>query len=234
MFGGAAPDALAALIHMLDTMRDEQGNTTIRGLDGTQKWSGAAYPPEQLRKDAGVLDGVDVLGEDVADTLWARPAATVLGIDCPPVVGSSAAVPNEARARIDLRVPPGIDPKEAQSKLIEHLEAVAPWHVQLAFEREADGQPFKGATEGSGFDAMSAAMQDSYGRDVTLQGQGGSIPLCTVFQETYPDAEIMLLGVEEPMCLIHSPNESVDPGEIEHVALAEALFMHKYADAKGS
>jgi cysteinylglycine-S-conjugate dipeptidase len=234
MFGGAAPDALAALIRMLATLRDDQGNTTVRGLDATEKWPGAAYPPEQFRTDAGVLEGVDVIGDGIADTLWARPTATVLGIDCPPVVGSSAAVPHEASARIDLRIPPGIDPKEAQSKLIEHLEAVAPWHVQLAFEREADGQAFKGATEGSGFDAMSAAMQESYGRGVTLQGQGGSIPLCTVFQETYPDAEIMLLGVEEPMCLIHSPNESVDPGEIEHVALAEALFMHKYADTKAS
>jgi cysteinylglycine-S-conjugate dipeptidase len=234
MFGGAAPDALAALVRMLATLRDDQGNTTVRGLDATENWPGAAYPPEQFRTDAGVLEGVDVIGDGIADTLWARPAATVLGIDCPPVVGSSAAVPHEARARIDLRVPPGIDPKEAQSKLIEHLEAVAPWHVQLAFEREADGQPFKGATEGSGFDAMSAAMQDSYGRDVTLQGQGGSIPLCTVFQETYPDAEIMLLGVEEPLCLIHSPNESVDPGEIEHIALAETLFMHKYGQAKAS
>ena len=39
-FGGAAPDALAALIRMLATMRDEQGNTTIRGLDNTQVWSG--------------------------------------------------------------------------------------------------------------------------------------------------------------------------------------------------
>ena len=43
-------------------------------------------------------------------------------------------------------------------------------------------------------------------------GQGGSIPLCNVFPETYPDAEIILIGVEEPRCLIHAPNESVDPG----------------------
>jgi cysteinylglycine-S-conjugate dipeptidase len=234
MFGGAAPDALAALVRMLATLRDDQGNTTVRGLGASEKWPGAAYPPEQFRTDAGVLEGVDVIGDGIADTLWARPTATVLGIDCPPVLGSSAAVPHEARARIDLRIPPGIDPKEAQSKLIEHLEAVAPWHVQLEFEREADGQPFKGATEGPGFDAMSGAMQDSYGRDVTLQGQGGSIPLCTVFQETFPDAEIMLLGVEEPQCLIHAANESVDPGEIEHIALAEVLFMQKYADAKAS
>jgi cysteinylglycine-S-conjugate dipeptidase len=232
MFGGAAPDALAALIRMLDSLRDERGNTTVRGLDSTQKWSGAAYSPDQLRKDANVLDGVDVLGDDVADTLWARPAATVLGIDCPPVIGSSASVPHEARARIDLRIPPGVDAKDAQSKLIEHLEAVAPWNVQLEFEREADGEPFKGATEGPGFEAMRGAMHDAYGRDVTLQGQGGSIPLCTVLQQTFPDAEIMLLGVEEPQCLIHAANESVDPTEIERIALAEVLFMHKYASVK--
>ena len=60
---------------------------------------------------------------------------------------------------------PGSTRKDAQSKPIEHLEAVAPWHVQLEFEREADGRPFKGATEGPGFDAISGAMHDAYGRD---------------------------------------------------------------------
>jgi hypothetical protein len=42
----------------------------------------------------------------------------------------------------------------------------------------------------------------------------------------------MLLGVEEPKCLIHAPNESVDPGEIERIALAEALFLERYAEAR--
>ena len=39
------------------------------------------------------------------------------------------------------------------------------------------------------------------------------------------------MGVEEPKCLIHAPNESVDPSEIEHLALAEALFLENYAQA---
>src|SRR4029450_8266272 len=58
MFGGAAPDALAALIQMLATLRDERGNTTVRGLDATQVWPGADYPPDQFREDASVLGGV--------------------------------------------------------------------------------------------------------------------------------------------------------------------------------
>jgi acetylornithine deacetylase/succinyl-diaminopimelate desuccinylase-like protein len=71
-------------------------------------------------------------------------------------------------------------------------------------------------------------MRQVYGRSALVEGQGGSIPLCNVFQDTFPDAEIMLLGVEEPRCLIHAPNESVDPSEIEHMALVEALFLRDY------
>lgn len=232
MFGGVAPDALAALVRMLATLRDERGNTTIRGLESDQVWHGDEYPPEQFRTDANVLDGVDLLGDgNVSDLLWARPAVTVLGIDCPPVVGSAAAVQAEARARINLRVPPGMDALHAQDALIEHLRAVAPWHVQLEFEREAAGEPFVGSTSGPAFDAMVDALREAYGREVATEGQGGSIPLCNVFQETFPKAEIMLIGVEEPLCLIHAPNESVDPTEIEHMALAEALFLRRYAEA---
>ena len=77
-------------------------------------------------------------------------------------------------------------------------------------------------------------MRDAYGVDPVVQGQGGSIPLCNVFAETFPQAEIMLMGVEEPLCLIHAPNESVDPAEIANMALVEALFLQRYAAAADS
>ena len=64
-------------------------------------------------------------------------------------------------------------------------------------------------------------------------GQGGSIPLCNVLAGQFPDAEIALIGVEEPGCLIHAPNESVDPSEIANMALVEALFLQRYASAHG-
>ena len=233
MFGGPAPDALLALVRMLATLRDERGETTVRGLDSTQTWEGAEYRSDQFRTDARVVEGVDLLGDgSVSDLLWARPAVTVLGIDCPPVVGSSSAVQPEARARVSLRVPPGMDAQHAQDALMDHLLAVAPWNVEVGLEREAHGEAFVGSTSGPAFEALVEAMSQAYGRDVTMEGQGGSIPLCNVFQETFPDAEIMLLGVEEPLCLIHAPNESVDPSEIANLALAEALFLQKYAAAK--
>lgn len=229
MFGGPAPDPVAGLLAMLASMRDERGDTTIDGVENSGSWNGVDYPPEQFRADAQVLDGVEVVGSgSVADMLWARPAVTVLGIDVPPVTGSSAAIQASAAARVSLRVPPGQNAQKAQDALIEHLRARVPWGLRCEIERVAVGEPFVGSLEGPGFEALKTAMEEAYGRPMTTEGQGGSIPLCNVFAETYPDVEIFLMGVEEPKCLIHAPNESVDPSEIEHLALAEALFLQKY------
>lgn len=98
---------------------------------------------------------------------------------------------------------------------------------------EAIGSPFQAAVGGRAFEAMSAAMAEAFGRPMTTLGQGGSIPLCNVFADTYPDAEIILLGVEGPLALIHAPNESVDPSEISAVAESLALFLKHYATQSG-
>ncbi|MFF2361934.1 dipeptidase [Streptomyces sp. NPDC058122] len=235
MFGGPAPDALAALIQMLSTLRDPAtGATRVDGLDCEGVWEGVGYDEEQFRADAGVLDGVRLTGTGtVADRLWARPAVTVLGVDCPRVVGSAAAVPATARARVSLRIPPGTDPAAARAALTRHLTEAAPWGVRVGVEDESAGAPFRAATDGPAYAALGRAMHEVYGKPMAFLGQGGSIPLCNVLAETYPRAEIVLMGVEEPKCLIHAPNESVDPAEIEHMAHVEALFLRAYA-ADGS
>jgi len=232
MFGGPAPDALAALVQMLATLRDADGNTVVDGLESDQKWTGVDYPEAQFRTDAGVLDGVGLAGSSsVADAVWARPALTILGIDCPPVVGSAAAISPRASARLNLRVPPGMDPQKAQDALAAHLENAAPWNARVTVEREAVGSPFRATTDGPGYAALGAAMEEAFGKELGTVGQGGSIPLCNVFSAVVPTAEIALIGVEEPRCLIHAPNESVDPSEIENLAVAEALFLQRFATA---
>ncbi|MBM7457348.1 dipeptidase [Rhodococcus coprophilus] len=230
MYGGGAPDALAALVRLLGTLRDEDGNTVVDGLDATATWDGVPYPEERFRADAGVLDGVSLpTSATVADAVWARPALTVLGIDAPPVVGSAAAIVPRASARLNLRVPPGVDAVTAQDALVAHLEAHVPWGAHMRVEREVVGEPFRAATDGPGYAALRGALETAYGREVGTAGQGGSIPLCTALQRAVPGAEIALIGVEEPRCVIHAPNESVDPSEIENLAVAEALVLRTLA-----
>ena len=230
LFGGAAPDALAALVAMLASLRDAHGNTTVRGLESTQAWSGASWSPDTFRTDAGVLDGVSLLGNGtVSDLVWSRPAVTICGIDCPPVLGSAAAIAPRASARLNLRVPPGMPAGDAAQALVGHLHAVAPWGVRVTADIEAPGSGFQARTSGPAYQAIAAAMHEAYGRPMAMLGQGGAIPLCNVLADTYPDAELILMGVEEPLALIHAPNESVDPAEIAAMALTEALFLQRYA-----
>ncbi|WP_148302167.1 dipeptidase [Tomitella biformata] len=234
MFGGAAPDALAALISMLASLRDANGDTTIDGLEAAQGWDGVTYPESRFRADAGVLDGVALTGSgEVAEMVWARPALTVLGIDCPSVLGSAAAVQPNAEARLNLRVPPGMDPVAAQDALAAHLLAHTPWGARLTIEREPVGRPFQARVDGPGYAVLTQALADAFGRPVVTSGQGGSIPLCTALATAHPEAEIALIGVEEPSCAIHAPNESVDPGEIERCAVAETLLLTRLGQQPG-
>ncbi|CAM5655923.1 Dipeptidase OS=Streptomyces tendae OX=1932 GN=GUR47_28830 PE=4 SV=1 [Streptomyces tendae] len=230
-FGGAAPDALAALIRVLDSLRAEDGSTTVDGLAADSSWNGLAYDEEQFRRDARVLDGVELIGSgSVADRIWARPAITVLGIDCPPVVGATPSVQASARALVSLRVPPGVDAAEATKLLRAHLETRTPWGARVAVEQIGQGQPFRADTTSPAYQAMADAMAVAYpGEEMQYAGQGGSIPLCNTLAALYPEAEILLIGLSEPEAQIHAVNESVSPEELERLSVAEAHFLRNYA-----
>ncbi|MEU7406622.1 MULTISPECIES: dipeptidase [unclassified Streptomyces] len=230
-FGGAAPDALAALIRVLDSLRAEDGSTTVDGLAADSAWEGLAYDEAQFRRDARVLDGVELIGSgSVADRIWARPAVTVLGIDCPPVVGATPSVQAGARALVSLRVPPGVDAAEATKLLQAHLETRTPWGARVAVEQIGQGQAFRADTTSPAYQAMADAMAVAYpGEEMQYAGQGGSIPLCNTLASLYPEAEILLIGLSEPEAQIHAVNESVSPEELERLSVAEAHFLLNYA-----
>ncbi|MEU5403971.1 dipeptidase [Streptomyces sp. NPDC005963] len=230
-FGGAAPDALAALIRVLDSLRAEDGSTVVDGLDGGGTWQGIQYPEEDFRRDAKVLEGVELIGSgSVADRIWARPAVTVLGIDCPPVVGATPSVQASARALVSLRVPPGQRSGEVTELLLKHLEAHTPWGARVSVEQVGQGEPFQADTTSPAYAAMADAMRIAYpGQEMQSAGMGGSIPLCNTLAVLYPQAEMVLIGLSEPEAQIHAVNESVSPEELERLSVTEALFLRNYA-----
>ncbi|MET9111874.1 dipeptidase [Streptomyces zhihengii] len=233
-FGGAAPDALAALIRVLDSLRAEDGSTVIDGLPARVEWDGLQYPEEEFRRDARVLPGVELPGGGtVADRIWARPAVTVIGIDCHPVAGATPSIPATARAQISLRVPPGQDAAEATELLFAHIEKHTPWNARVSLEQVGQGQAFKADVTSPAYTSMAEAMRVAYpGEEMQASGMGGSIPLCNTLAALYPEAEILLIGLSEPEAQIHAVNESVSPEELERLSVAEALFLSNYAASK--
>src|SRR5206468_11638020 len=118
-------------------------------------------------------------------------------------------VPAHVAARLNLRIPPGTAPDDAYAALTAQLRASAPWGVQVRVVAEAQGAPFRADEGGPAYATIRDAMLEAYATPMTALGQGGSIPICTVFADEFPDAELVLMGVEDPTAAIHGPNESV-------------------------
>lgn len=231
-YGGPAPDALYALIHILASLRNTEGGLTIDGLDANQWWEGVQYSPAEFAADAGVLEGVHLSTAGTPSELaWARPTLTVTGIDAASTAHAINAVPAEAAAMLNLRVPPTMDTREAEEKLIAHLQNHRPWNAQVECEPLGTGEPYMADTSGSAHVKMQQALAAAYGvqaDEVALSADGGSIPLCAALKAAHPTTQLVLFGVEEPICGIHGPNESVDPTEITAIATAEALFLANF------
>ncbi|BCL79759.1 dipeptidase [Ktedonobacteria bacterium brp13] len=231
VFGGAAPDALIALSRMLATLHDERGNVAIPGLEG-RPWPVAEDSEEEYRMLAGVLPGVDLIGDGSLETrLWTSYSVNAVGLDAPTVRSSANVLINVARARISLRVPPTDDSRHALGLLEEHLRAVVPWHAQLSFSEHESGAGFALNAEGPVFAVAQEALRAAYGHAVGQMGSGGSIPLVSVFSRLYPQCPVILWGCTDPTARVHAPDESVDPQELESAALAEAYFLNNLARA---
>ena len=230
-FGGAAPDAVKALMRALDSLYDETGATVIDGTDSTAKWEGRSYPAEEFRKDARLLEGTKISGDDntdAGDLVWARPSVTVTGFTSTPVDQAVNAVPATAEAMLNVRVPAASDPQEIAEAVSAHLKSHTPFGAHLTGDLIEVARGFEADLNKPALKLLEQCLSESYGAETTTMGMGGSIPLTVELQEAHPNAEIALFGVEEPQAAIHSPNESVDPSEIEHIAIAEALFLQSY------
>jgi acetylornithine deacetylase/succinyl-diaminopimelate desuccinylase-like protein len=230
MFGGAVPDALTVLCRLLATLHDEAGDVAVTGLVR----SAAApldYPPQRLRAEAGMVEGARLIGTgSLVERLWTRPALSVLGIDAPATGGAPNALVPSARAKLSLRIAPGEDPKAAYEAVAAHLRAHAPWGVPVEVTLDQLGAPFAIDADGPAYDAARSAFRTAWdGVDPVDTGVGGSIPFIATFAEMFPDAAILVTGVEDPYSRAHGPNESLHLGEFARACLAEVLLLQHLA-----
>ena len=225
MFGGPVPDALTALCRLLATLHDENGDVAVPGLvRGTT--TSPDLDEEQLRAEAGLLDGVRQTGTGrLADRVSAAPALAVIGIDAPPVAGASNTLIPVARAKVSLRVAPGDDATAARDALAAHLRDHAPWGAQVRVEASGAAAPFTARTGGRAYQCARSALETAWGTPAVLAGAGGSIPFVTAYAGRFPDAEILITGVEDPDTRAHGANESLHLATFERACLAEALLL---------
>jgi len=226
-FGGVAPDALVALIRMLATLHDPQGNVAVDGLT-TIAYDGAPYDEADFREHASVLPGVDLIGEGtICERLSVRPSISFHGLDAPAVDGAANALVPQARALVGVRIAPDQHPREAIAAVTRHLEAVRPWNVRLNVRSRMIGEGYLGRTDGPAYAVARSALESAFGRPAVLLGHGYALPLVAAYARAVPDAEIIQFGAMEPLCRVHGIDESLDLAELERCVLAEAVFLSR-------
>ncbi|MEU0496132.1 dipeptidase [Mycobacterium sp. NPDC006124] len=225
MWGGVVPDAVSVLVRLLASLHDDDGNVAVEGLHQGSA-ADVEYSDEQVREETGMLDGVTQIGTgSVADRLWAKPAITVIGIDATSVAKSSNTLIPRARAKVSMRVAPGGDARAHLEALTRHLEAKAPWGARVTVTPGDMGQPYAIDATGPVYDAARAAFGRAWGTDPIDMGVGGSIPFIAAFADAFPEAKILVTGVEDPATQAHAVDESLDLGVLERAATSEALLL---------
>lgn len=229
MYGGAFPDALTALCRVLATLHNDGGSVAIPGL-ATSSSDPLDLTEDELRRQMGVVDGVEQIGEgSLTERLWTRPSVSVLGIDAPRTPEASNTLVPVARAKVSLRLAPGEDPDRALDLLVRHLESNAPWGARVSVTRGAAAWPFAVSPDGRVYDAARRAFRDAWGTDAVEIGAGGTIPFVKAFADAYPEAAILLVGVEDPDGRAHGANESLLLEDFRKGCLAEALLLRELA-----
>ncbi|MCV7411998.1 dipeptidase [Mycobacterium florentinum] len=229
IWGGVVPDALSVLVRLLASLHDDDGNVAVAGLHESTA-AAVDYPPERVRADSGLLDGVSEIGTGSApQRLWAKPAITVIGIDTTPIEKASNTLIPRAAAKISMRVAPGGDAAAHLDALTAHLQQHTPWGAQVSVTRGDIGEPYAIDASGGVYEAARAAFRQAWGTDAIDMGMGGSIPFIAEFAAAFPQAKILVTGVEDPATQAHSINESLHLGVLERAAIAEALLLANLA-----
>jgi acetylornithine deacetylase/succinyl-diaminopimelate desuccinylase-like protein len=232
MWGGVVPDALITLSRLIATLHDDAGNVAIAGLHAGPA-ADIDYPEDRLRAESGIAEGVSFIGDGSAVArLWTRPSLSIIGLDAPRVDGASNTLVPAARAKVSLRVAPGDTAGNALACLTRHLEDHAPWGARVTVTPVDTGEATQIDATGPAYDAARAAFTEAWdGTAPVDMGVGGSIPFIAEFLDAFPQASVLVTGVEDPDTRAHGANEGLHLAEFERVCVAETLLLQKLGSA---
>jgi acetylornithine deacetylase/succinyl-diaminopimelate desuccinylase-like protein len=233
-YGGAAPDALLALVRALSTLHDDSGDVAVAGLR-REEWTGGGPDEAEFRDLAEIVGDHPLVGTGtLGSRVWSGPAITVIGVDAPSVDKALNAVQPYARAKLNVRVHPEQDPAEAQAAVVEHLRAAMPYGIGLVVTPLELGHGYAADIDGAVYDIAKDVWSQAWDADLVLAGAGGSIPLVRSLHEAAPGADILLVGVTDGYSNIHGPNERVLLDELERTTFAVAELFGRLGSRTGA
>jgi acetylornithine deacetylase/succinyl-diaminopimelate desuccinylase-like protein len=216
LYGGAVQNTIHALVQLLDSMRNEDGEITVDGFydkvipmtdEEKQAYRELNYNEEDVRNELQVPELFGEKGYSVLERTWVRPTLEVNGIYGGfQGEGIKTVLPSEAHAKITCRLVPDQDPDEIAELIQKHIQAHTPPGVTVSTQLFDKGKPFVTPFDHPAIQAAGRAFEKAYGVAPAFTRMGGSIPIVETFSNVL-QLPVVLMGFGLPEENFHAPNE---------------------------
>jgi acetylornithine deacetylase/succinyl-diaminopimelate desuccinylase-like protein len=247
-FGGAIPNPLTELVHLLAQLHDGNRHVTLPGFyDGIveltdverQLFADLPFDEAAWLRTAKSPAAVGEAGFTTLERVWARPTAEINGVwggHTGP--GAKTIVPSEAHAKLSFRLVAGQDPAQVRKALEVWLAERMPEWIEYELSFESDGvRPCLTPLDHPALQSVTRALGRAFAQDpdgeprrILYTREGGSGPEADL-QEVLA-APVVFLGVSLPEDGWHAPNEKVDIAGLLKGAEAAAYLWEDLARNK--
>jgi acetylornithine deacetylase/succinyl-diaminopimelate desuccinylase-like protein len=221
--GGAVRSPIVELCDMVSKCIDPKtGDLTIEGIENT--WE----PPSDALLDQFEQTGFSIeyfknahkadklrfdTVREITAAIWAKPTFEVHGItggyQGP---GIKTIVPNEATAKISMRLVPGQDPEEVFALTQKYILSILPdAKIEMT---EGILKPCKAPTDTPQNAKIQEAIEFGFGKKPVFAAEGGSIGAIVPMSEGL-NVPVYFMGLSLPEDSYHGPDESFQWRQIE-------------------
>ncbi len=236
-FGGPVDNPANVLVHMLSTLKDDQGRIAIPGFYddvvklGEEERNNFRKLPFDEQSFQAESVGAPGLATDpeysVLEQLWCRPTLDINGLHSGFTgEGAKTVIPAKSMAKVSMRLVPDQDPEKIGDLFEEHLRNVAPDTVQISIHRMHGGHPYLADINQPVFSSARQAVQRAFGKETALIREGGSIPFVRTITDIL-NSPAILLGFGLPDENAHAPNEWLD---LENLYLGMESIAYLYEE----
>jgi acetylornithine deacetylase/succinyl-diaminopimelate desuccinylase-like protein len=110
--------------------------------------------------------------------------------------------------------------------LINHLKKITPPYVDIKITVHHGGEPYMTPIESKGYKAAAKAIETTFGKAPIPVRGGGSIPICSLFEQEL-GIKIIFMGFGLDSDNLHSPNEKFDLANY-YKGIETIPYFHKY------
>ena len=219
VFGGVVPNAMSALSFMLGSLFDQDLQVRVPGFydgvipmtDDEKARFARLYTPETFSQNAGLLPGVELLGDPGLPIAFKAARQSAINIGKVEGLLGRGKIPPSATAQIALRVHPGMTMQDMFERMSSYLRSLVPMGLQIEIKHsDLDGEgPWMLPGDQPMLGLADQALRNGHGggKETLFLPDGATLGLINHIEKGTNHAPIILFGIEDPDGRSHGEDE---------------------------